>query len=174
MSLFWPIMAVLGMNLGFRFVSAASSSETILHYTVDASFFVALAGACLGFLIYNRYPAQIFMGDTGSLAIGGGIASAAIFTRLELMLPVVGLIFVLEALSVIIQVTSYKLRGGKRVFKMAPLHHHFELSGWREQKVVTVFVAVTLVLCAVSVGMMFLQSVMLGEGASPPQSFSAP
>jgi phospho-N-acetylmuramoyl-pentapeptide-transferase len=113
--------------------------------------FTAIAGACIGFLIFNRHPAKIFMGDTGSLAIGGGMAAAAIMTHTELFLPVVGLVFVVETLSDIIQVASYRLRRGKRVFKMAPLHHHFELSGWSEKKVVMVFVSVTVVLCAACV-----------------------
>ena len=95
----------------------------------------AIAGAGLGFLWYNAYPAEIFMGDTGALALGGALGTVAILIKQELLLVVVGGLFVMEAMSVIIQVLSYKLRGGKRVFKMAPLHHHFELSGWSETKV---------------------------------------
>jgi phospho-N-acetylmuramoyl-pentapeptide-transferase len=157
MSLFWPVIVTFGILLTRGVISGASDADTILNYTVEAYFFIALAGACLGFLVYNRYPAKIFMGDTGSLAIGGGIAVAAMFTKMELFLPIVGLIFVLEALSDIIQVTSYKLRHGKRVFKMAPLHHHFELSGWREQKVVSVFTLVTLALCILTVVIIAVQ-----------------
>jgi phospho-N-acetylmuramoyl-pentapeptide-transferase len=98
-------------------------------------FCAAIAGAGLGFLWYNAYPAEIFMGDTGALALGGALGTTALLIKQELLLVVVGGLFVVEALSVIIQVLSYKLRGGKRVFKMAPLHHHFELSGWSETKV---------------------------------------
>ena len=98
----------------------------------------ALSGSCLGFLIFNIHPARIFMGDTGSLALGGAIAALAIVTNLTLLLPVVGGIFFIETLSVIIQVAGYKATG-KRVFRMSPLHHHFELKGWTEWKVVMVF-----------------------------------
>jgi len=98
----------------------------------------AMAGGCLGFLYYNRHPARVFMGDTGSLALGGGIAAAAVITGSELCLLLIGGIFVAETLSVILQVISFKLTG-KRIFRMSPLHHHFELGGWRESKVVVVF-----------------------------------
>ena len=98
----------------------------------------ALGGGCIGFLIWNHYPAKVFMGDTGSLALGGAIAGISVMTRTELLLAFLGLIFVLEALSVIIQVISFKTTG-KRVFKMSPLHHHFELSGWSEVRVVWSF-----------------------------------
>lgn len=110
----------------------------------------AIAGGCLGFLLYNRYPAKVFMGDTGSLALGGGLATAAILLNIEMIIPIAGGIFVAEALSVIIQVISFKTTG-KRVFKMSPLHHHFELSGWKETKVVLVFWSVTLLLCVISI-----------------------
>lgn len=99
----------------------------------------AAIGACLGFLWFNSHPAEVFMGDTGSLALGGALAGIAIMLRQELLLVIVGGVFVVEALSVIIQVVSYRFRGGKRVFKMAPIHHHFELSGWPESKVVVRF-----------------------------------
>ena len=98
----------------------------------------ATAGGCLGFLRYNRYPAKVFMGDTGSMALGGGLAAAAVITGKELFLPILGGVFVLEALSVIIQVISFQTTG-RRVFRMSPLHHHFELAGWSEVKVVFVF-----------------------------------
>jgi phospho-N-acetylmuramoyl-pentapeptide-transferase len=120
-------------------------------------FFAALAGACIGFLFFNRHPAKIFMGDTGSLAIGGGIAACAIFTRMELLLPIAGFVFVAEVLSDIIQVSVFKACHGKRVFKMAPLHHHFELSGWPEKKVVTVFVSVTFILCVICAAVLIAQ-----------------
>ena len=104
----------------------------------------ALVGASLGFLWYNAYPAEIFMGDVGSLALGAAIATVATLIKQELLLVVVGGVFVAEALSVVIQVGSFKLTG-KRVFKMAPLHHHFELSGWSEPKVYARFVIVGII-----------------------------
>jgi phospho-N-acetylmuramoyl-pentapeptide-transferase len=99
----------------------------------------AAIGSCIGFLWFNSHPAEVFMGDTGSLALGGALAAIAIMLKKELLLVVVGGVFVVEALSVIIQVLSYRYRGGKRVFRMAPIHHHFELSGWPESKVVVRF-----------------------------------
>jgi phospho-N-acetylmuramoyl-pentapeptide-transferase len=98
----------------------------------------AMVGASIGFLWYNAHPAEVFMGDVGSLALGGAISTVAVIIRQELLLPFIGGIFVLEALSVLLQVGSYKLRK-KRIFKMAPLHHHFELLGWRESKVIARF-----------------------------------
>jgi phospho-N-acetylmuramoyl-pentapeptide-transferase len=114
----------------------------------SAVFSAAMVGAVLGFLVYNAHPAKVFMGDTGSLGIGGGIAAVAILTKTELLLIVIGGVFVLEMLSVIIQVISFKTRG-KRVFKMSPIHHHFELSGWSEWRVVTTFWFVGLLLAGV-------------------------
>ncbi|MCM3784428.1 phospho-N-acetylmuramoyl-pentapeptide-transferase [Neobacillus mesonae] len=105
----------------------------------------AMIGAVLGFLVYNAHPAKVFMGDTGSLAIGGAIGAIAIVTKTELLFLVIGGVFVIEMLSVVIQVTSFKTRG-KRVFKMSPIHHHFELSGWSEWRVVITFWAVGLLL----------------------------
>jgi phospho-N-acetylmuramoyl-pentapeptide-transferase len=103
----------------------------------------ALVGASLGFLWYNAHPAEIFMGDVGSLALGGALATVAILIKQELLLVIVGGVFVIEAASVVIQVVSFKLRG-KRVFKMAPLHHHFELSGWEEPKIITRFLIIAI------------------------------
>ena len=103
-----------------------------------AVFCAAMAGACLGFLKFNYHPAKIFMGDTGSLALGGALAAVGILTHTEVLLAVIGIVFVCEALSVIIQVTSFKTRG-KRVFLMSPIHHHFELKGWNETRVVRTF-----------------------------------
>ncbi|HEV2277058.1 MAG TPA: phospho-N-acetylmuramoyl-pentapeptide-transferase [Acidobacteriaceae bacterium] len=99
----------------------------------------SLTGASIGFLWYNAHPAEIFMGDVGSLALGGALATIAVVIKQELLLPFIGGVFYLEAVSVILQVGSYKLRGGKRIFKMAPLHHHFELLGWSESKVIARF-----------------------------------
>jgi hypothetical protein len=118
-------------------------------FTTPSLFCAALGGACLGFLMFNKHPAKVFMGDTGSLALGGGIAAAAIMMNIELILPIAGGIYVIEAISVILQVVSFKLRG-KRIFKMSPIHHHFELSGWKETKVVVVFWTVTFILCVIS------------------------
>jgi phospho-N-acetylmuramoyl-pentapeptide-transferase len=104
-----------------------------------AVFCGSMVGASIGFLWYNAHPAEIFMGDVGSLALGGAIGTVAIIIRQELLLPFIGGIFILEAVSVILQVGSYKLRNGKRIFKMAPLHHHFEQMGWSESKVIARF-----------------------------------
>ena len=132
---------------GLDGLAAGSSAITAVAYVVIsvalgyggiAVFGAALAGACLGFLFYNQHPAKMFMGDTGSLALGGGMAAMAILTKTELLLVIAGGLYVLEALSVILQVISFKTRG-VRIFKMSPVHHHFELSGWSEVKVVTVF-----------------------------------
>jgi phospho-N-acetylmuramoyl-pentapeptide-transferase len=112
-----------------------------------ALFSVAVVGAVLGFLVFNAHPAKVFMGDTGSLALGGAIAAVAILTKMEILLVIIGGVFVIETLSVIIQVISFKTRG-KRIFKMSPLHHHYELSGWSEWRVVVTFWLVGL-LCAV-------------------------
>ena len=111
----------------------------------------AIFGAALGFLVYNHYPARIFMGDTGSMALGGVLSATAIVGHVEWLLPIAGLIFVCEALSVIIQVAYFKKTGGKRIFRMAPIHHHFELGGWHETKVVIVFCLFTFVCCIIAV-----------------------
>lgn len=110
----------------------------------------AVVGSLLGFLLFNVYPAKVFMGDTGSLALGGFVASAAYMMRLPLFIPMIGLLYLVEVLSVIIQVTYFKKTGGKRIFKMAPIHHHFELCGWSETRVVAVFSIVTAILCMVA------------------------
>jgi phospho-N-acetylmuramoyl-pentapeptide-transferase len=105
----------------------------------------SMVGASIGFLWYNAHPAEVFMGDVGSLALGGAIGTVAVIIKQELLLPFIGGVFIMEAVSVILQVGSYKLRGGKRIFKMAPLHHHFELLGWSESKVITRFWILALV-----------------------------
>ena len=111
----------------------------------------ATAGACLGFLGFNSYPAKVFMGDTGSMALGGAVVAFATLTNSPLIIIIVGFIYLAEALSVMIQVTYFKLTNGKRIFKMAPLHHHFEQCGWPESRVVFVFWIVTVVLCWIGV-----------------------
>ena len=110
----------------------------------------AVVGGLLGFLLFNVYPASVFMGDTGSLALGGFVASAAYMLQMPLFIIIVGLIYLVEVLSVIIQVTYFKKTGGKRIFKMAPIHHHFELCGWSETRVVAVFSIITALLCMVA------------------------
>jgi phospho-N-acetylmuramoyl-pentapeptide-transferase len=145
-----------GLAIGLMLVS--SGAMTALTYTTGHAEFAkyldlvrlplageltifcgAMSGACLGFLWYNAHPAEIFMGDVGSLALGGSLAVVAILIKQEILLLFVGGVFVLETLSVILQVGSYKLRHGKRVFKMAPLHHHFEQLGWTESKIIVRF-----------------------------------
>lgn len=114
----------------------------------------AVTGALLGFLLFNVHPAQVFMGDTGSLALGGFVAGCAYMLRIPWIIVIVGLIYLVEVLSVIIQVTYFKKTGGKRFFKMAPIHHHFELCGWSETRVVAVFTVITALLCLI--GLVFL------------------
>ena len=109
----------------------------------------AVVGALMGFLLFNVFPARVFMGDTGSLALGGFVAGTAYMLQMPLFLLLVGLIYMVEVLSVIIQVTYLKKTGGKRIFKMAPIHHHFELCGWSETRVVAVFSIITAILCMI-------------------------
>ena len=110
----------------------------------------AVVGALLGFLLFNVYPASIFMGDSGSLALGGFVAGTAYMLQMPLFILIVGFIYLIEVLSVIIQVTYFKKTGGKRIFRMAPIHHHFELGGWSETKVVAVFSITTAILCMIA------------------------
>lgn len=155
--------AVLGTVNGVNFtdgLDGLASSVTI----VVAGFFTfaslhlvggiepvtaAVIGGLMGFLVYNVYPAKIFMGDTGSLALGGFVAASAYVLHMPIFILIVGLIYLVEVLSVIIQVGYFKLTHGKRVFRMAPIHHHFELGGWSETKVVYIFTIVTIILCTV-------------------------
>lgn len=110
----------------------------------------AVVGALLGFLLFNVYPASVFMGDTGSLALGGFVVSTAYMLQMPLFILIVGLIYLVEVLSVMIQVTYFKMSGGKRIFRMAPIHHHFELGGWSETRVVAVFSITTAILCLIA------------------------
>ena len=110
----------------------------------------AVVGSLLGFLLFNVYPARVFMGDTGSLALGGFVASSAYMMQMPVFIAIVGLIYLVEVLSVIIQVTYFKKTGGKRIFRMAPIHHHFELGGWSETRVVAVFSITTAILCMIA------------------------
>ncbi len=107
----------------------------------------AVLGALLGFLLFNVHPAKVFMGDTGSLALGGFVAGAAYALQMPVFIAIVGLIYLVEVMSVIIQVTYFKKTGGKRIFRMAPIHHHFELGGWSETRIVAVFTIITVLLC---------------------------
>ena len=127
----------------FVIAAAAASSGVIIAGT-------SMIGALLGFLLYNAYPAKVFMGDTGSLALGGFVTGMAYMLQLPLFIPIVGFIYFIEVVSVIIQVTWFKKTGGKRFFRMAPIHHHFELGGWSEVRVVAVFTIVTVILAAVA------------------------
>ena len=118
--------------------------------TTLAIFPAALFGALGGFLIYNFHPAKVFMGDTGSLFLGGAVCGLAFALDMPLVLILVGLVYLLETLSVILQVTYFKLTHGKRIFKMTPIHHHFELCGWSETKIFAVFVGVTILMCVLA------------------------
>ena len=134
------------------FLTVASALD---GFGTPAIFAGAVAGACLGFLFHNHKPAKVFMGDTGSLALGGAITAVAVMSNLTLMLPIIGLVYVAEVCSVIIQVQVYR-RTGKRVFKMSPLHHHFEESGWPEGKVVLVFSLFSALMCVIGALIMLI------------------
>lgn len=129
-----------GLLSGTSAIAFGALTVIAMYHTEQeaAMFSAAMIGAVLGFLVFNAHPAKVFMGDTGSLGIGGGLAAVAILTKTEILLGVIGFIFVVEILSVIIQVVSFKTRG-KRVFKMSPIHHHYELSGWSEWQIVIAF-----------------------------------
>lgn len=161
-----PVMffAVIGTVNGVNFtdgLDGLASSVTVLvatFFTVVAvgtgsgiePITCAVVGALLGFLLFNVYPASVFMGDTGSLALGGFVASTAYMLQMPIFIIVVGMIYLIEVLSVMIQVTYFKKTGGKRIFKMAPIHHHFELCGWSETRVVAVFSITTAILCLIA------------------------
>lgn len=144
----------------FAFFACAVISK-IGGYNDLAIISIAVAAACFGFLYFNKTPAKIFMGDTGSLALGGMLATIAIMGKFELWLIPIAIIFICETLSVMIQVASFKLTG-KRVFKMSPIHHHFELSGWSEKKIVFVFCAVSAIFGLIAVWGFMIQKIMLG------------
>ena len=127
------------------FIAAAAAASGVITGGT------AMIGALMGFLLYNAYPAKVFMGDTGSLALGGFVTGMAYMLRLPLFIPIVGFIYFIEVVSVIIQVTWFRRTGGKRFFRMAPIHHHFELGGWSEVRVVAVFTITTAVLGAVAI-----------------------
>lgn len=157
-------IAVIGTVNGVNFtdgLDGLASSVTVLvatFFTVVAigtksgiePITCAVVGALLGFLLFNVYPASVFMGDTGSLALGGFVASTAYMLQMPIFIIIVGFIYMVEVISVMIQVTYFKKTGGKRFFKMAPIHHHFELCGWSETRVVAVFSIITALLCLVA------------------------
>jgi phospho-N-acetylmuramoyl-pentapeptide-transferase len=142
------VSATLSIIIGAVWTLAEKQGMLTLaeNYQDLAIFAAALTGACLGFLRFNSHPAQVFMGDTGSLGLGGAVSALSLLLRIPLWLPVIGGVYMAESLSVIIQVASFKLRG-KRVFRMSPLHHHFELSGMPETKVTVMFILAAVVLC---------------------------
>ena len=158
--LFISVATVNGTNFtdGVDGLSSCVTVATALFFTIAAAFAGsgaaasggAMIGALLGFLIYNANPAQVFMGDTGSLALGGFVTAMAYLLQLPLFIPIVGFIYFIEVVSVIIQVGYFKKTHGKRFFRMAPIHHHFELGGWSEVKVVAVFTIVTVILSAIA------------------------
>ena len=144
------VFVVLAMTNAVNLISLFFAVAGFTYGIVTGAYFCsAMCGACLGFLVFNRNPAKVFMGDTGSLALGGGLAAAAILMKLELLLPIVGLLYVIEALSVVLQVGYFKISGGKRIFKMAPIHHHFEKCGFSEVQVVAGF-WIFAVLCCIA------------------------
>jgi len=133
-------------------IIAALTAIAMIKNTTEVTIFGSIViGSVLGFLMFNLHPARVFMGDTGSLFLGGVISSIALYLKMPLLLLIIALIPILETLSVIIQVAYFKMTGGKRFFKMSPLHHHYELSGWSENKVVMVFSLVTLLVCIIGI-----------------------
>ena len=164
--LFIPFVfvVILGTVNGVNFtdgLDGLASSVTVLvatFFTVIAFFegsdvspiTTAVIGSLLGFLVYNVYPAKVFMGDTGSLALGGFVAATAIMLKMPLFILLVGIIYFVEVLSVMLQVSYFKITKGKRIFKMAPIHHHFEMCGWSETRVVAVFSIVTAIMCMIA------------------------
>jgi len=141
-----------GLSSGVTFIVMCTFGIiSILKGRLDIGIIAfTIAGGCLGFLVYNHHPAKVFMGDVGSLALGGAVATIAMALKSPFLIPLAGAIYFAEAISVILQVGSFKLRG-KRIFKMAPLHHHFELSGWSETKVVYVFRTLTIIVSIIAI-----------------------
>lgn len=164
--LFLPMLfvVVLGTVNGSNFTDGLDGLESSVTLLIATFFTVvaigttsrispitgAVAGSLMAFLLYNVYPAKVFMGDTGSLALGGFVAASAYIMKMPLFILLVCLIYLVEVISVILQVGYFKLTGGKRLFKMAPIHHHFELMGWSETRVVAVFTIITAILCLIA------------------------
>ena len=140
----------LSSSVSIIIITCLTSIAVIFKKEEAVIFGSIVIGAILGFLIFNLHPAKVFMGDTGSLFLGGVISSISLYLRIPLLLLVIALIPILETISVIIQVLYFK-KTGKRIFKMAPLHHHFELSGWSENKVVIIFTLITLLVCIIGI-----------------------
>ena len=158
-ALSWPLYMVFAAFVIVGCVNAVNitdgldffvSAATWWSYKQLGIFAAALLGGLLGFLLFNAHPAKVFMGDTGSLFLGGAVAGMAFAFDMPLVLALVGIIYIVETLSDIIQVTYFKLSHGKRIFKMAPIHHHFEMCGWSETKIVTVFTAISTLFCALA------------------------
>ena len=147
-----------GLATGISAIAGAAFAVVgVLVGSLSVTFFgIIVSAVCLGFLYFNANPAKVFMGDTGSLALGGAFAGMAIATKTELLLIVIGFVFVVEALSVILQVASFKTRG-VRIFRMSPIHHHFELGGWSERKVVYVFWAVSLIMALLGIALLSMK-----------------
>ena len=147
-----------GLATGISAIAGAAFAVVgLLVGSLSVTYFgIVVSAVCLGFLYFNANPAKVFMGDTGSLALGGAFAGMAIATKTELLLIVIGFVFVIEALSVILQVASFKTRG-VRIFRMSPIHHHFELGGWSERKVVYVFWAVSLVTALLGIALLSMK-----------------
>ncbi len=147
-----------GLATGISAIAGAAFAVVgLLVGSLSVTFFgIVVSAVCLGFLYFNANPAKVFMGDTGSLALGGAFAGMAIATKTELLLIVIGFVFVVEALSVILQVASFKTRG-VRIFRMSPIHHHFELGGWSERKVVYVFWTVSLVTALLGIALLSMK-----------------
>lgn len=147
------LIVAMTLSIIAAFAAHAMGQDGLVYiadnYKNLAIFCAAMTGACLGFLRFNVHPAKVFMGDTGSMALGGGVVAVMILLRLPLLLPIIGGVYMVEALSVIIQVISFKIRG-KRIFRMSPLHHHFELEGMPETRVVAMFMIATALLCLIS------------------------
>ncbi|MCD7824909.1 MAG: phospho-N-acetylmuramoyl-pentapeptide-transferase [Clostridiaceae bacterium] len=164
MFILFVLLVMLGTVNGTNFTDGLDGLATSITLLVAVFFLMvsvevcsglvpvasAVSGALMGFLLYNVYPARVFMGDTGSLALGGFVSSAALILKLPAFIPIVGMIYLVEVLSVILQVGWFKLTGGKRLFLMAPIHHHFEQAGWSETRVVTVFSVITALMCLVA------------------------
>jgi phospho-N-acetylmuramoyl-pentapeptide-transferase len=147
---------------GFRHSIPTNDIYHLAHAQDLAICAAAMLGACAGFLWWNANPAKIFMGDTGSLAIGTGLAGLALLTSTQLLLPIVGGLFVLETVSVIIQVASFRLFGGRRVFRIAPIHHHFEMGGWSENTVIVRFWLLAGVCAALALGFYYADFLAIG------------
>ena len=156
LAVFIMLAATNSVNLtdGIDGLATSVTAVVVLFFTVimvgsGQEISAAILGAMLGFLVYNRHPAKVFMGDTGSLFLGGAVAALALVAQNPLILILIGVVYIVETLSVIIQVTYFKFTK-KRVFKMSPIHHHFEMCGWSEGKIVAVFAGVTAVMCTVA------------------------